>query len=346
MRTSFGAPAVGTQSYSEATLIATGAFTQWRDGAGLIQTGPNQIAMLGGWSNPGSPWPNTTTNQILISNDWGRSFTEALAHVDDPPQTGSGARWKPRHYAGWIGPYNFGGIDYVMVIGADPQSAYATGHLNDEGYNTGIKHDVWRAPCSDLTTWTRMTAAAEFGAIHGHICWQYAGALYVAGGQTDAILGGLNSHVWRSTDCGATWAQLADASWPARGFVTNPVDWRGLTWLWGGGTYHNTVGLRTYYNDLWTFDGTIWTQVAQSNAPTAREYHSLKLWDDRLWVLNGYNGANNASAAWTQNGTWTTVAVTWPAGHADGFVGTSRGIINSSGNGSTTGTYLMQSVTA
>jgi hypothetical protein len=245
--------------------------------------------------------------------------------------------------------YRYLGIDYVMVIGADPQSSYVPGHLNDPAFYVGIKQDVWRAPVADLVTgWERMTDSAAFGPIFGHIIWQLNGALYVGGGQTDTTLGGLNNHVYRSVDCGQNWTPLADAPWSPRGFMSSPIELNGVALLWGGGTYDNNVALRTYYNDMWQFDGTLWTQMAQANPPSAREYQSLRIWDERPFLMNGYNtvSGNIADCQWFDGQTWHPVSVTWPAGHADGFASTPRGLIYSSGNGGTTGTYLIQSVTA
>src|SRR5262249_35346431 len=159
---------------------------------------------------------------------------------------------------------------------------------------------TWRT--SNGTTWTQMSAEAPWGSkLTGKgkcrilmMVGQLNGVLYVMGGQVD-----INDpataldDVWQSINGGVTWTPLPRAKWAKRGMVYDLVTFNGFLWLIGGGTYSNAQGGRTFYNDVWKFDGTTWTEVlanGHSQWP-AREYHNVKSFDGKLWISGGYNYA-------------------------------------------------------
>ena len=275
---------------------AAGAGWTPRDGAGLVSYAGNMY-MLGGW-NPGQFHGADTTNEVWRFD--GTTWTQLL--TDDQAPVG---RWYPRHTAGWL-THSYGGTNYIYAIGGDIQRLCC---------------DVWRS--TDGVSWTQMTAAAEWGNRCLHMAASYNGALYVMGGQTDLTKATAMHDVWRSTDGGATWTQLANAGWSVRGMVYNPCVYNGKLWVCGGGTYD---AARDYYNDVWTFDGSTWTQVAASSPWAAREYHTTLVHNGELWVMNGYNGANIADAWVTQNGVdWMQRPPNWTGSHADGMCSHSDG---------------------
>jgi hypothetical protein len=48
---------------------------------------------------------------------------------------------------------------------------------------------------------------------------------------------------------------------------------------------------RPSYNDVWSSsDGANWTCHTEHAAFRRRHYHEVLAWDDKLWVLEGYNG--------------------------------------------------------
>ena len=88
-------------------------------------------------------------------------------------------------------------------------------------------------------------------------------------------------------------------------------------YLIGGGRYED----RDCFNDVWsTADGINWRRDT-ANAPwDARQYHNVAEFDNKLWILGGWNvRAGNHSDTWysTDGATWTRLEDTpWPARHA------------------------------
>jgi hypothetical protein len=312
--------------YETPQLTASAAWHP-RDGGELVYLQDTGLFYLvGGW-NPdnGSVWANFTSNEVWTSPDL-VSWTNILAQNNG----GTSTQFSQRHGMPVL-VYNYGGVDYIYVIGGDP-------------LDSSLKNDVWRS--TDGVTWTEVTASAGWSARFAQMAWAYNGALYVAGGQT--VLNDPTTalqDVWKSTDGGATWTQLSDAPWAKRGFAFGGPVMGGYAWLCGGGTYHTTPSSRTYYNDCWKFDGTTWTSVTSSAAWDAREYQQVIALDGNLWVLNGYNTSvgNHNDAWWSPDGsTWTQYRwPTWPASHADGMIAKDHAIWFAGGNHLTDQTFKL-----
>ena len=300
-----------------------------RDGAGLLWF-DGKLWMLGGWFGSAvTEWGGSkTTNEVWSSDDLGVSWVAELAHDSAPPESGATARWLPRHTAGFLN-HSYDGVDYMYVLGGDPWPVIG---------------DVWRS--ADGVTWEQVAANTPWEGRFLHMVGSYDGDLYVMGGQTD-----LNdpstclSDVWRSEDGGATWTQLDDAPWAPRGMAYYLAEFDGKLWLMGGGTYDDAP--RTFYNDVWSFDGTTWTEVLVDGlAPWAgREYHNTYAAEGELWVSSGYAADQlNHNDFWhSPDGVnWTEVAdPPMAAGHADGVAVTPYGVVHASGNAMDTEVYLL-----
>jgi hypothetical protein len=81
-----------------------------------------------------------TTNEVWSSDDRGATWVLELPNDPDPPTTALGARWVPRHTAGWL-THVQDGVPYLYVVGGD------------------IFHgtsDVWPPPAA--LTWAPVTA--------------------------------------------------------------------------------------------------------------------------------------------------------------------------------------------
>lgn len=288
-----------------------------RDGAHLEYFN-GKLWMYGGWYSSTVPgWNNqVTTNEAWYSTDDGASWTQDHAHEESPATSGANAFWTRRHTAGWTRcPAN--GIDYLYVIGGDYDN---------------VVSDTWRT--SDGETWERMSASAGWNGRLLHMVGALDGVLYMMGGQTD-LVGTAYNDVWKSTDGGVTWTLVtSSAPWAERCAVYDLVTFQDKLWLIGGGTYEAT---RTYYNDVWTYDGSTWTEVLADGHGqwTGREYHSVKVFDNKLWILGGWRDANLNDAYYSEDGvTWTALEprTPWPISHADGFAVTPRGLVRASGN--------------
>lgn len=291
-----------------------GAGLEWHDGA---------LWLLGGW-NPALPaeWGGAvTTNEVWRSDDLGATWTAVLPHDPAPPDSGPGARWAPRHTAGWlVHPHD--GAPQLTVVGGDIYH---------------VSSDTWRSP--DGVTWEQVSAAAPWHGRVLQIAGSHDGALYVLGGQLDVEDPDTALRdVWRSDDGGASWTQLADAPWAPRGMVYDAVSHAGRLWVVGGGTYAADTADRAFRSDVWAFDGATWEEVSpDGDAPwSGRQYHAVVSWGGELWVVGGYgaDGLNHHDVWRSSDGvTWVEVprAALLP-GHADGVAATPGGLVAGSGN--------------
>ncbi|MES2594694.1 MAG: IPT/TIG domain-containing protein [Verrucomicrobiota bacterium] len=291
-----------------------------RDGAQLLYL--NQaLYLLGGWKPVG--WlGKDTTNEVWKSVNGGATWSLILPH-NDTVDWQTGPRWRRRHmHAVTVHK----GLLYV--IGGDTA---------DEKWPT-YPTDVWSSP--DGVKWTRRTNNAEWGPRVLHMAVSLNNKLYVMGGQTDVYddKTAMND-VWESADDGVTWTQVtANAAWPARGMVTSPVVFHGQVYLCGGGTYVDTSP-RAFYNDVWRWSGSgAWELVTAEAAFPGRQYHSVEVFADRLWVMGGYNPRHgNMNDVWSSPDgvTWTENKNTpWDGSHADGVAAGGGFLFHTPGNGS------------
>src|SRR4029450_1541265 len=85
-----------------------------------------------------------------------------------------------------------------------------------------------------------------------------------------------------------------EPSWSPRGMIGGSADVKDRIWILGGGTYDTPkYPERNYYNDVWSSaDGIRWERAVASAPWAPRQYHDVAVFDDRLWVLEGYSKAN------------------------------------------------------
>lgn len=75
------------------------------------------------------------------------------------------------------------------------------------------------------------------------------------------------------------------------------------------------------YNDAWrTADGVHWEQLVEYAPWSPREYHTQIVWDDKLWIMQGYSPQwGNANDVWYSSDgiNWYEVTETpWAGRHA------------------------------
>jgi hypothetical protein len=96
----------------------------------------------------------------------------------------------------------------------------------------------------------------------------------------------------------------------------------GRIWILGGGTYDTPqTPARKYHNDVWSSaDGIHWQQDTKAAPWHPRQYHDVAVWDNRLWVMEGYhqNGGNRNDVWHSADGEhWQELAGTpWKPRHA------------------------------
>lgn len=287
----------------------------WRDGSQMVQLTSGRILLIGGW-NSDPAWSTASTNEVW-ANDSGGSAADwflLLAHDDSPPTSGAGARFKPGHC---IGVTTYG--DGAVVISDDDQSA--------DAWNSNSTGDVWTRVSTTAPSTSGNFMTAKLGS-----------SIYIMGGHTTefdlTLRTGLKT-VYRSNDGGANWTTLADAPWDGRGAVWRPVVHQGWIYIVCGGTYADPI---VAYNGVYRFDGTNWeTILADGHGQFAAAIHvGLASVLGRLWLFNGYDGANNLRRAMTSDDggtTWTAFAggSGGPQSHADNVLSLPTKIIRMSG---------------
>ena len=251
-----------------------------RDGAGLLSF-EGSMYLLGGWHPcEDGDQPFLGTNWTVDSEVWRTQDGVAWECITTE------AAWPGRHTAGYC--VHDG---KMWVLGGDI-------YCNTD--------DVWCS--SDGVEWTCMCEAAPWGPGRvTHHTVVFEGAIYVIGGQTTPqfrantpnvgkyktappVDEAFFSDVWRSVD-GASWECLTkDAPWGPRALIGGSAVKDGYIWLLGGGLY-DTPGrpARDFRNDVWrSRDGVGWELVLAEAPWAARQYHDCAVFDNKLWVCEGY----------------------------------------------------------
>jgi hypothetical protein len=278
-----------------------------RDGAGaLVHDG--RMWLLGGW-NPGDKYhfPRICNNEVWSSvdgTDWRQD--KGNTFVDD--SFDGNLEWEGRHTAGYVVHEN-----KMWIVGGDANQ----GHY---------QNDVWNS--TDGAHWTPVSTNVPWGPRALHYSVAFDDKIWIMGGQTMPAFAPADeifyNDVWNSSD-GVNWIRVvAKAPWAPRGMIGGNAVFKDRLWILGGGTYDTPdTPRRMFYNDVWsTADGIHWTcHVAQ--APWApRQYAEVAVFDDRLWVLEGFGpgkkAANRNDVWYSEDGAnWRQQPGTpWAARHA------------------------------
>jgi hypothetical protein len=264
-----------------------------RDGAGALVF-DNRMWLLGGWNPTDTQhFPHRCNSEVWSSAD-GQTWT--LEAVQAP--------WEGRHTAGYAV-----WRDRMWIVGGDVQQ----GHYQS---------DVW---CSaDGRDWQQVADSAPWGPRVLHHVVAFQDALWVMGGQTlpqfSPAPERFYNDVWRSDD-GHNWERILDhAPWSPRGMIGGSAVWQGRLWLLGGGTYDTPQHpARHFFNDVWsTAEGVHWECVTEEAAWSPRQYHDVAVFDDRLWVMEGWHGGNRNDVWYSADGShWQELPYTpWAPRHA------------------------------
>ncbi|MFC1453918.1 hypothetical protein ACFLQL_01925 [Verrucomicrobiota bacterium] len=267
-----------------------------RDGAGALVY-KDKMWLIGGW-NPGDKdhFPRICNSEVWSSvdgADWRLELKEAP--------------WEGRHTAGYC-VLN----DKMWIVGGD---------CNQHHY----QNDVWNS--ADGKTWTCVTRNVPWAPRALHYTVMFKDMIWIMGGQTmPAFAGGKEQFygdIWVSPD-GARWDKIEpkEPYWPQRGMIGGSVVFKNRMWILGGGTYDTPAHpARKFYNDVWSSpDGIHWEIVLPSSPWHPRQYHDVAVFDNKMWVMEGYHqdGGNRRDVWFSADGvTWYELPNTpWTARHA------------------------------
>jgi hypothetical protein len=279
-----------------------------RDGAGALVF-KGRMWLFGGW-NPGDKkaFPRICNNEVWSSADGARWTLEKpntfLDQTFDPVRD-----WEGRHTGGYV-VYK----EKMWLVGGDGNQ----GHYQE---------DVWNS--ADGKTWTLVTRdkRVPWAPRVLHYTLVFRDKIWVMGGQTIPRIAQaeefFHRDIWTSTD-GASWERVMpkEPYWPQRGMIGGSIVFKDRVWILGGGTYDTPkVPERKFFNDVWSSaDGIVWKRHVEHAPWQGRQYHDVAVFDDRMWVLEGYSqpGGNRNDVWYSANGVnWYEVPQTpWKPRHA------------------------------
>ncbi len=285
---------------------------QIRDGAGaLVHQG--RMWLIGGW-NP-AIFPRGSANDVWSSSN-GVTWTLEKPNTYLDATFDRNRDFEGRHFAGY---QVVGGK--MWILGGDPvQGIYQTDVWSSVDGKAWTRVD--RFPTETSTVYLPPTRdMPPFGLRSLHMTGALGGKLWILGGQTNdawvhplwpGVPWAVFNDVWTSDD-GASWSRVEPRSptWEPRGIVSDCPVYKGRMWVIGGGVYDNHPIVpehpREFHADAWsTADGATWTKAAEPPPFSPRQYHNVAVFDDRLWVVGGYNPLGNQGDAW-----YTRDAVNW-----------------------------------
>jgi hypothetical protein len=231
--------------------------------------------LLGGW-NPKDKvnFPHICNSEVWSSSD-GRDWRLELLQ----------APWEGRHTAGYAVH-----DEKIWIVGGD---------ANQRHY----QNDVWSS--EDGVNWKLVNDRVPWGDRVLHVTLVHDGKIWVMGGQTilqfaPAAEEVFYNDVWNSSD-GVSWTRVTQsAAWSPRGMIGGGAVFNGRMWILGGGTYDTpSHPTRKFHNDVWSSaNGVDWEQHTASTPWEPRQYHEVAAFDDRLWVMEGYDGRGNRKDVW------------------------------------------------
>jgi hypothetical protein len=265
--------------------------------------------LIGGWNwDDKAHFPRICANDVWSSED-GVTWTIIKPNTFTDETFDANKDWEGRHTAGYA---VFGGK--MWILGGD---------ANQKHY----QNDVWNS--TDGKTWAKVNPNHDvpWGPRVLHHAVVFRNHIWIIGGQTLPGFAPAKEifyrDTWNSTD-GIRWEKVdpVEPYWSARGMIGGHAVFHDRIWILGGGTYDTpTTPKRNFYNDVWSsLDGVHWT-LEVGVAPWApRQYHDVAVFDNRLWVLEGYSrpGGNRADVWYSADGVnWYEVPNTpWKARHA------------------------------
>ena len=275
-----------------------------RDGAGgVVHKG--KMWLLGGW-NPADKthFPLVCNNEVWSSKD-GAAWAVEKSNTFLTGQFDPERDWEGRHTAGYVVFKN-----RMWIIGGDPIQKH-------------YQNDVWSS--ADGRHWQCVTREVPWGPRVLHHTVAFKDRIWVMGGQTLPQFAPAKEcfydDVWSSTD-GLAWEKMdvRQPAWPSRGMIGGNVVFMERMWILGGGTYETPqTPERKFYNDVWSSnDGVHWRCHLRRTPWHPRQYHEVAVFDNRMWVLGGWNKANRNDVWYSADGAeWRVLPGTpWPARHA------------------------------
>lgn len=243
-----------------------------RDGSRMIQNG-DYLYLYGGWLGG--------TNHSDSYNDIYRSSGD-LTEWERMPD----APWQGRHIFG-LGKIK----NEIYVYGGDQHTEF---------------FDVWKS--SDGIHFTRVVQDLE-NRVKSRLVYgtcTHNNKLFIVGGQRSLDIDMGMTDVWSSPN-GQGWKRMTnDATFFGKNISGVVASFNGKLYVVGGGYYQHPDTATRWTNHIYSsVDGITW--MREPDAPwQGRQFADICVWDNRLWMIGGHNGANLAEIWYMDtDGTWT-----------------------------------------
>lgn len=241
----------------------------YRDGNKIIQMG-DFLYSYGGW----------TADPLQSYNDVYRS-------------SGDLTQWERLPDASWEGRHTYG-------IGKKDSTLFIFG-----GDILSTIFDVWKSVDGINFTPVSQDLGSLLGPRILYGACAHNSKLYIMGGQSGLGMDSAVTDVWMSAN-GGIWRQIAkDLPFLGKNISGSVTSFNGRIWVVGGGYYRSNDLFQRYTNSVYSSsDGVNWKR--EPDAPwTPRQYGDLCVWNNRLWMVGGYN-EQNLSDIWymTADGDW------------------------------------------
>src|SRR5262249_39433971 len=298
-------PSQEVANYQWVNVTMKAAFAP-RDGAGALVF-RNRMWLLGG-GNPSDKkhFPRICSNDVWSSGD-GKTWNLEKPNTFLDRTFDSARDWEGRHTAGYV-VYK----DRLWIVGGD--------------VNQGHYHfDVWNS--ADGKTWSYINKGkpVPWGPRALHYTLVFKDKIWVLGGQTIPTFARADElfyrDIWNSSD-GIAWEKVTpkEPFWPQRGMIGGSVVFKDRMWILGGGTYDTPKNpTRKFFGDVWSSaDGKSWERHVETAPWVPRQYHEVAVFDNRMWVLEGYYKGNRNDVWYSADGVnWYELPVTpWKPRHA------------------------------
>ena len=207
-------------------------------------------------------------------------------------------------------PAGYSGGISVAADGTVSFGAQALSEVNSGGPQTVTVEAVYKGKTVSYT----FTVTDHFSPRRYHSSVVLGSDIYVIGGLTSVSPFFTQSNeVWRSSDKGLTWDQVAD---PAKRF-TPARAYHGSVVL--DGNIYMIAGFNSLANnndDVWKSGdkGVSWIQAAAGTRFSARQGANAQVLNGEIYLMGGFNGTSNLNDVWksTDGASWTQVTTTPP----------------------------------
>ncbi len=253
-----------------------------RDGAGIIVFN-DSLRLIGGWN------PKDKKNFPLICNNEVWSSINGKNWIKSKPNTFTK---NPHNQNDWAGRHT-GGVrvfkNQVFIFGGDA--------------NQGKYHsDVWTS--TDAINWKNLLFKVPWSPRVLFNSFIFNDKIWILGGQTLPQFSEAEeifyNDIW-SSENGIDWKlESKNAPFPQRGMIIGQAELNGKIYIIGGGTYETPKNPeRKFYNDVWeSGDGISWKCISKNNKWAPRQYHSVIVWDNKIWIIGGYSKDGNLNDVW------------------------------------------------